>query len=136
MGYVTQAPSVYGDLSIDENLHYFAAIVDAPADRIDEILATVDLLDARAQLVASLSGGQRSRVSLATALLGAPELLVLDEPTTGLDPVLRAELWRGFRALAAAGTTLLVFQPPDRRGRRVRRIAAHARRTDPARDDA
>jgi ABC-2 type transport system ATP-binding protein len=108
VGYVTQAPSVYGDLSIDENLRYFAAVVDAPADRIDEILATVDLLDARAQLVASLSGGQRSRVSLATALLGRPELLVLDEPTTGLDPVLRAELWQSFRALAAAGTTLLV----------------------------
>jgi ABC-2 type transport system ATP-binding protein len=108
VGYVTQAPSVYGDLSIDENLRYFAAIVDAPTDRIDEILATVDLLDARAQLVASLSGGQRSRVSLATALLGRPELLVLDEPTTGLDPVLRAELWQSFRALAAAGTTLLV----------------------------
>jgi ABC-2 type transport system ATP-binding protein len=108
VGYVTQAPSVYGDLSIDENLRYFAAIVDAPAGRIDEILATVGLLDARGQLVASLSGGQRSRVSLATALLGRPELLVLDEPTTGLDPVLRAELWQSFRALAAAGTTLLV----------------------------
>jgi ABC-2 type transport system ATP-binding protein len=108
VGYVTQAPSVYGDLSIDENLRYFAAIVDAPADRIDETLATVGLLDARTQLVASLSGGQRSRVSLATALLGRPELLVLDEPTTGLDPVLRAELWESFRALAAAGTTLLV----------------------------
>ena len=108
VGYVTQAPSVYGDLSIDENLRYFAAILDAPADRVDEILATVGLLDARTQLVASLSGGQRSRVSLATALLGRPELLVLDEPTTGLDPVLRAELWQSFRALAAAGTTLLV----------------------------
>ena len=85
-----------------------AAIVDASADRIDEILAMVGLLDARTQLVASLSRGQRSRVSLATALLGRPELLVLDEPTTGLDPVLRAELWQSFRALAAAGTTLLV----------------------------
>ena len=90
VGYVTQAPSVYGDLSIDE------------------MLATVGLLDARAQLVASLSGGQRSRVSLATALLGRPELLVLDEPTTGLDPALRTELWQSFRGLAAAGTTLLV----------------------------
>ena len=108
VGYVTQAPAVYGDLSIDENLRYFAAIVDASADRIDEILATVGLLDARGQLVGSLSGGQRSRVSLATALLGSPELLVLDEPTTGLDPVLRAELWQSFRALAAVGTTLLI----------------------------
>jgi ABC-2 type transport system ATP-binding protein len=108
VGYVTQSPSVYGDLSVDENLRYFAAIVNASVDRIDEILATVGLVDARGQLVASLSGGQRSRVSLATALLGRPELLVLDEPTTGLDPVLRAELWESFRALAAAGTTLLV----------------------------
>jgi ABC-2 type transport system ATP-binding protein len=108
VGYVTQAPSVYGDLSVDENLRYFAAILDASSDRIDEILRTVGLADARGQLVASLSGGQRSRVSLATALLGSPELLVLDEPTTGLDPVLRAELWQSFRALASAGKTLLV----------------------------
>ena len=108
VGYVTQAPSVYGDLSVEENLRYFAAIVDASADRIDEILRVVGLVEARAQLVATLSGGQRSRVSLATALLGRPELLVLDEPTTGLDPVLRAELWESFRALAEAGTTLLV----------------------------
>jgi len=84
VGYVTQAPSVYGDLSIDENLRYFAAIVDASSDRTDEILRTVGLIDARGQLVASLSGGQRSRVSLATALLGNPELLVLDEPTNAL----------------------------------------------------
>jgi ABC-2 type transport system ATP-binding protein len=99
---------VYGDLSVDENLRYFAAILDGSRDRIDEILATVGLLDARTQLVRSLSGGQQSRVSLASALLGRPELLVLDEPTTGLDPVLRAELWQTFRSLAAAGTTLLV----------------------------
>lgn len=108
VGYVTQAPSVYADLSVDENLRYFAAIVDAPHDRVEEVLTTVGLLDVRKQLVGSLSGGQRSRVSLATALLGRPELLVLDEPTTGLDPVLRAELWRSFHALAAARTTLLV----------------------------
>ena len=108
VGYVTQAPSVYADLTVDENLRYFAAILGAPRDRADELLTTVGLLDVRRQLVGSLSGGQRSRVSLATALLGRPDLLVLDEPTTGLDPVLRAGLWRSFHELSRAGTTLLV----------------------------
>jgi len=108
VGYVTQAPSVYGDLSVEENLRYFARIVRAPERRVDEVLDTVGLTDARRQVVGTLSGGQHSRVSLATALLGRPELLVLDEPTVGLDPVLRADLWGTFRTLAAAGTTLLV----------------------------
>ena len=108
VGYVTQAPSVYADLTVDENLRYFAAILDGPRDRIETTLSTVGLLDVRGQLVGSLSGGQRSRVSLATALLGRPDLLVLDEPTTGLDPVLRAELWDTFHELSGAGTTLLI----------------------------
>jgi ABC-2 type transport system ATP-binding protein len=108
VGYVTQAPSVYTDLSVEENLRYFAAIVRAPAARIGEVLATVGLEDARRQLVGSLSGGQRSRVSLASALLSRPDLLVLDEPTTGLDPLLRGQLWRTFRELAATGSTLLI----------------------------
>ena len=108
VGYVTQAPSVYGDLTVRENLHYFARILGAPTGRIDEALATVGLVERAGQLVGTLSGGERSRVSLATALLGQPELLVLDEPTVGLDPVLRRDLWEMFRGLAAAGTTLLV----------------------------
>jgi ABC-2 type transport system ATP-binding protein len=108
VGYVTQAPSVYGDLTVLENLRYFAAIVDADQERVTEVLAAVGLAGREGQLTASLSGGQRARVSLASALLGRPELLVLDEPTVGLDPVLRAELWRTFHALAADGTTLLV----------------------------
>jgi ABC-2 type transport system ATP-binding protein len=108
VGYVTQAPSVYGDLTVQENLHYFARILDAPDGRIDEALATVGLVERAGQLVGTLSGGERSRVSLATALLGEPELLVLDEPTVGLDPVLRRDLWDTFHGLAAAGTTLLV----------------------------
>ena len=108
VGYVTQAPSVYGDLTVLENLRYFAAIVDAGPDRVAEVLDAVSLSDRTGQLTGSLSGGQRARVSLASALLGAPELLVLDEPTVGLDPVLRAELWKMFHALAAQGTTLLV----------------------------
>ena len=108
VGYVTQAPSVYGDLSVKENLHYFAAIADASRERVAQTIADVGLDGMEDRIVGSLSGGQRSRVSLASALLGDPEVLILDEPTVGLDPVLRAELWRVFHDLADAGTTLLV----------------------------
>jgi ABC-2 type transport system ATP-binding protein len=108
VGYVTQAPSVYGDLTVRENLSYFARIVDARAERIDEAMRIVALSERADQIVGTLSGGERSRVSLATALLGEPQLLVLDEPTVGLDPVLRRDLWNTFHELAAAGTTLLV----------------------------
>ncbi len=109
VGYVTQAPSVYTDLSIEENLRYFAAIVGASRERIAETIETVGLGGREGQVVGTLSGGERSRVSLATALLSEPELLVLDEPTVGLDPVLRAELWASFHELASdEGTTLLI----------------------------
>ena len=108
VGYVTQAPSVYGDLSVEENLRFFAAVVGAGRERIGEVIDTVGLAGFEAHVTGSLSGGQRSRVSLATALLGRPDVLVLDEPTIGLDPVLRVDLWRTFHELAARGTTLLV----------------------------
>jgi ABC-2 type transport system ATP-binding protein len=108
VGYVTQAPSVYGDLTVSENLRYFADVLDAPRDRVDEAISTVDLTAHADQVVRTLSGGERSRVSLASALLGRPEVLVLDEPTVGLDPVLRRDLWRTFHRLAEEGTTLLV----------------------------
>jgi ABC-2 type transport system ATP-binding protein len=108
VAYVTQAPSVYADLTVVENLRYFAAVLDVPQPEIGRALAAVDLAGAGGQLVGMLSGGQRSRVSLAVALLGQPDLLVLDEPTVGLDPVLRRDLWSLFHRLAAEGATLLV----------------------------
>jgi ABC-2 type transport system ATP-binding protein len=108
VAYLTQAPSVYGDLSVAENLVYFARILDVPRERVESVLETVDLAGFGPRVVRTLSGGERSRVSLATALLGEPELLVLDEPTVGLDPVLRRDLWATFRTLAASGATLLV----------------------------
>jgi ABC-2 type transport system ATP-binding protein len=112
VGYVTQAPSVYGDLTVRENLRYFARLVGAPPKSVDEAIKTVGLADQADQVVGTfsggLSGGQRSRVSLATALLGRPDLLVLDEPTVGLDPVLRRDLWNTFHRLADEGATLLV----------------------------
>jgi ABC-2 type transport system ATP-binding protein len=108
VGYVTQAPSVYADLTVTENLRYFAAVLDAPAGDVDRVVGEVGLGAHADALVARLSGGQRARASLATALLGTPEVLVLDEPTVGLDPVLRRDLWDLFARLAAEGRTLLV----------------------------
>ncbi|WP_110207849.1 ABC transporter ATP-binding protein [Nocardioides daejeonensis] len=108
VGYVTQAASVYDDLSVGENLRFFARVLDVADAEVGRVLEVVDLSDRRDQVVGALSGGQRSRVSLAVALLGSPPLLVLDEPTVGLDPVLRATLWSLFHDLADAGTTVLV----------------------------
>jgi ABC-2 type transport system ATP-binding protein len=108
VGYLTQAPSVYADLTVGENARYFAALYGIGHRQADQAVVDVGLGTAIGQLVSTLSGGQRARASLACAMLGKPELLVLDEPTVGQDPVLRNDLWQQFHALAAGGTTLLV----------------------------
>ena len=108
VAYVTQADSVYPDLTVRQNLDYFGALYGADAAAIDRALTDVGLVDLAAQLTADLSGGERARVSLAAGLLTDPEVLLLDEPTVGLDPVLRRDLWALFAELAAAGRTLLV----------------------------
>lgn len=108
IGYVSQAPSVYIDLSVTENLRYFASIMGAPTSQVHEVVDAVDLGKQAGRAVGELSGGQRARVSLAAALLGEPKLLVLDEPTVGVDPVLRRELWSMFAELAARGVTLFI----------------------------
>lgn len=108
VGYVTQAPSVYDDLTVSANLRYFARVLGAKPGRVATVAETVGLGAYGDKLVGQLSGGERARVSLATAMLNEPEVLVLDEPTVGLDPVLRQELWGTFRQLASRGTTLLV----------------------------
>lgn len=108
IGYVTQSPAVYSDLTVEQNLRYFASLVQAESSEIEKTLIDVRLVRQRKQLVESLSGGQQARVSLAVALLGSPEILILDEPTVGLDPLLRRDLWRLFAELAKSGRTLLV----------------------------
>lgn len=105
IGYVTQSPSLYPELSVDENLAYFARLAGGEAEGVVEKLG---LTEVRGQRVSALSGGQRGRASLGAALVGEPELLVMDEPTVGLDPVIRARLWDSFRELAQDGRTLLV----------------------------
>ncbi|MGH3544858.1 MAG: ABC transporter ATP-binding protein [Mycobacteriales bacterium] len=108
VGYLTQAPSIYADLSVRDNVGYFAALYGRGSTNVDTVIDDVGLDTHRSALVGDISGGQRTRTSLACALIGSPQLLVLDEPTVGLDPVIRAQLWQQFRDLAARGVTLLV----------------------------
>jgi ABC-2 type transport system ATP-binding protein len=108
VGYVTQDPTIYQDLRVIDNVRYFGSLYGSGAKAADEAVTGVGLDDHRTALCGNLSGGQRTRVSLACALVAHPELLVLDEPTVGLDPVLRVDLWEQFHHLARQGTTLLV----------------------------
>jgi ABC-2 type transport system ATP-binding protein len=108
LGYVTQAASVYDDLSVAENLRFFAKVLGVGREEVERSIGAVDLGDHADQVVGNLSGGQRSRASLAVALLKQPDLLVLDEPTVGLDPVLREDLWGLFHRIAGEGAAVLV----------------------------
>jgi ABC-2 type transport system ATP-binding protein len=108
VGYMTQGRGLYEDLSVRENVRYFCRIVGAPAARAEEVLATVRLERLGDRVVRTLSGGEQARASLATALVGRPAVLILDEPTVGLDPLLRRDLWVTFHRLAAEGAALLV----------------------------
>jgi ABC-2 type transport system ATP-binding protein len=123
VGYLTQAPSVYTDLTVRENARYFASLYDGvTASDADRAIADVGLGSAAGQIVGTLSGGQRSRASLACAMLGNPKLLILDEPTVGQDPVLREDLWQRFHTLADAGTTLVVSSHVMDEARRCDRL--------------
>lgn len=108
VAYATQGAAVYGDLTVRQNLVYLASVLEAPKGDVDRVIDEVGLRGQAGQLVESLSGGQATRISLAMALIGTPELIVLDEPTVGLDPVLRVELWDLFRGLADRGVTMIV----------------------------
>jgi len=108
VGYVTQSPSVYGDLTVTRNVQYFGALYGKSNADVAAAVDAVGLRRYADQTAADLSGGQRGRVSLACALVASPDVLILDEPTVGLDPVLRVELWERFADLARSGTTLLV----------------------------
>ncbi|HLB76450.1 MAG TPA: ABC transporter ATP-binding protein, partial [Candidatus Dormibacteraeota bacterium] len=107
IGYMTQAAALYPDLSVEENVRFFAAI-NGSRDGVDDVLRFVDLYDRRRSVVSTLSGGMRTRASMACALVHQPELLLLDEPTVGVDPQLRAQLWDRFQQMAANGTTIIV----------------------------
>lgn len=108
VGYLTQSPSIYVDLTVRENVRYFASLYGLGPAEAETTIRDAGLADQADQLVMTLSGGQQARASLACTLVSRPVILVLDEPTVGQDPVLRAELWRRFRQLASDGATVLV----------------------------
>jgi ABC-2 type transport system ATP-binding protein len=107
VGYMTQQAALYPDLSAEENVRFFGAI-NGRTEGVREALELVDLWDRRGAVVSTLSGGMRTRCSLACALVHKPDLLLLDEPTVGVDPQLRIQLWERFRKMAGGGTSILV----------------------------
>lgn len=122
IGYMAQSEALYDDLTVEQNLGYFRRVLGAPAEDVDRVVGNLGLGSVRRSLASRLSGGQRRRLSLGVALLGSPRLLVLDEPTVGLDPLLRRELWALFARLAAGGTTLLVSSHVMDEARRCERL--------------
>lgn len=112
VSYMTQGLSVYPDLTVEQNLYYFASMFGVRRKdmqkMIDDILHAVDMTKKSKELVSNLSGGQKQRVSLATSLIGSPNLMILDEPTVGLDPVLRDQIWKLFRELTSKGVTIII----------------------------
>jgi ABC-2 type transport system ATP-binding protein len=108
IGYVAQGSAVYLDLTVEENLNYFAGVLGYGSTEVARVTSVVALTDFERRLASSLSGGELTRLSLAIAILGSPPALILDEPTVGLDPILRRDLWRTFEELANSGTTILV----------------------------
>jgi ABC-2 type transport system ATP-binding protein len=122
VGYTTQAPSVYGDLTVAANVRYFAALYSVSAQAALNAIAAVGLRAHADQLADTLSGGEIARLSLACALVASPDVLILDEPTVGLDPVLRADLWAQFHDLASRGATLVVSSHVMDEARRCDRL--------------
>ncbi|HEY8760959.1 MAG TPA: ABC transporter ATP-binding protein [Candidatus Dormibacteraeota bacterium] len=107
VGYMTQQAALYPDLSVEENVRFFAAVNDAEAG-VEEALRFVELWDRRASVITELSGGMRQRASLACAIVHGPRLLLLDEPTVGLDPLLRIQFWEGFRVMTRSGISIVI----------------------------
>jgi ABC-2 type transport system ATP-binding protein len=108
LGYMAQSAAVYLDLTVEENIRYFTGVLAQDVSEVARVMDVVALTPFAHRLVASLSGGERARVSLGVALVGSPPVLILDEPTVGLDPILRRDLWRTFDDLATSGATVIV----------------------------
>jgi ABC-2 type transport system ATP-binding protein len=128
IGYLAQKFSLYGDLSVEENLEFFGEVQDVPnlARRRDEMLDLVRLTPFRRRLADKLSGGMKQKLALACTLVHTPQLLVLDEPTTGVDPVSRRDFWRLLAEIRRQGITIVLATPYLDEAERCSRIALFA----------